>query len=64
MLFARLCLARVLEHFQERKTKLHFKKAVRKVGTDLHEVTSLGAKKFMLFILTNFVDTLRNTLSL
>lgn len=39
-----LCLARILENFQERKTKLYFDKGVRKVGTDLHEVTSRGIK--------------------
>lgn len=59
-----LCLARILENFQERKTKLYFDKGVRKVGTDLHEVTSRGIRVCVLFIVSNLVGTPRDTLSL
>lgn len=49
-----LCLARVLEHFQERKTKLYFNKGVRKVGTYFYEVTSLGTKSCCVLYFNQF----------
>lgn len=58
-----LCLARGLEHFQERKTKLCFNKGEGNVGTDLYEVTELGQKVCVLFILTSFLGTSGNTFS-
>lgn len=62
MLFARAVSGKSFKTLPGKKNKMYFNKGMNRIGTYLHEVSSLGTES--LCALCDFVDTLRNPLSL